>query len=426
MDNPLIIIPIALAAAVIALAVYLWRRRAKGVVGRSAAESAGKADASALAVVDGQGLIIPIHLLPTTTTIDEKYLFEITDRTVVARITQTIPAIAETATRTAANTAMKGMEVYKAIIPAGETLAKSKNLPNAVRGIYQGANGKIKGGADLVKVDLSKTTALANSVANVMNVGSLVVGQYYMSEINAKLETMSKNIDKISEFQDKEFKSRILSLIARVGVMSRFSSEIIENDEQRRIKLVALEDLNGSATELLGQVNETIAGISSKSPNPNYGDYQKIVDELSVLVGYQNALIAVLEEIGKLTYLLGKGGISSDMSFSLFNKYWELSAGVRNTLEEWHDRQVRTLKIDLDKNRKTKSGVEGFFAAIPAFIVDDKWRYKELRHGLADKISTQAQVGKKALSAPREIYDEDVEIIVKDGKYFYMAGEANG
>ena len=59
--------------------------------------------------VQESGITIPIERLPETTEIDEKSLFEITDRTVIARITQTIPAIAETATQTIANNG----DVYK-------------------------------------------------------------------------------------------------------------------------------------------------------------------------------------------------------------------------------------------------------------------------------------------------------------------------
>lgn len=368
--------------------------------------------------VQESGITIPIERLPETTEIDEKSLFEITDRTVIARITQTIPAIAETATQTIANNGLKSMDVYKAILPSGETLAKSKDMAGAVRGFSHGKNG-IKNHANLVKQDLTKTTAVANGVANVINVGSLVVGQYYMSEINSKLETMNKSINKISEFQDREFKSRSLSLITRVGEISQFSSEILENDEQRKIKLTTLENLKGTATELLGQVNITITDICNNSPKLDYKEYQEKVDDFNILVEYQNILVNVLEEISKLTNLLGKGDISSDMCYSLFNKFLEQSVQTRNVLELWHDKQVKALSIDLDKNRISKSGVEGFFSAIPAFV-DEKWKYKELKQGLVQKINTQSQTKLQALNEPETVYDEDVQIIIKDGKYYFL------
>jgi hypothetical protein len=375
---------------------------------------------------DGE-IIIPIECLPAATEIDEKRLFEITDRTVIARISATIPAAAEAAAKTITNKALKNVELYKAIIPSGETLAKSKEMEGAVRGFYHGAKGT-KGHANLIKVDptkISKASTISNSVANVVNVGSLVVGQYYMAEINAKLETMNKNISKISDFQDREFKSRILSLLSRVGEISQFSSEIMEQDEQRSIKLNTLENLKGIATELLGQVNITIADTFQRCPNPDYEEYLVKVDDFNILVVYQNILVTVLEEISKLTYLLGKGGISSDMSYALFNNFLEQSIQTRNSLEQWHDRQVKSLCIDLDKNRISKTGVAWLFGAIPGFV-DDKWKYKELQQGLVEKINTQTTPRPKALHEREEIYDEDVQIIIKEGKYYFLHEASNG
>jgi hypothetical protein len=107
------------------------------------------------------------------------------------------------------------------------------------------------------------------------------------------------------------------------------------------------------------------------------------------------------------------------MCYSLFNKFFEQSVQTRNLLEQWHDRQVKSLCIDLGKNRITKTGVEGFFSAIPGFV-DDKWKYKGLKQGLVQKINTQIKPKPKALNKPEEIYDEDVQIIIKDGKYYFL------
>jgi hypothetical protein len=165
------------------------------------AEKSASITSEALEVerVQGGGITIPIERLPATTKIEEKSLFEITDRTVIARISETIPTAAETVAKTITNKALKNVELYKAVIPSGATLAESKQREGAVRGFYRGAKG-IRGQANLVKVDpakISKATKVANSVANVMNVGSLVVGQYYMPEINSKIEALSKRVSKL-------------------------------------------------------------------------------------------------------------------------------------------------------------------------------------------------------------------------------------
>lgn len=363
---------------------------------------------------------IPVVQLPATIKIDEKSLFEITDQTVIAHISDAIPNAAQAISKTVTNKAFKNVELFKLDIPSA-ALTKSKEVSGAFRGFSRNKN-RVSKNANLVKVDPSKITKasmLANSVANIINVGSLVVGQYYMSEISAKLEAMNNTVNKISNFQDREFKSRILSLIARVGKISQFSSEVLEIDEQRNIKLTTLEDLEGNATELLEQVNLAITDIAQKSPNPAYKEYQVKVDELNILVIYQNTLVAVLEEVCKLTYLLGKGVMSREMCYSLFDKLLEQSIQVRNILEEWHERQVMALKIDLDRNRKPKSGVEGLVSALPA-LIDDRWKYTELKEGLVNKINAQTQTNLKAINEPEAVYDKDIQIIIKDGKYYYF------
>lgn len=407
-------------ALIVGIVIYLRKKPGSNIKADLSAEENPLIASEAIMTerVQDDIITIPIERLPATIQIDEKSLFEITDCTVIARISQTFPAVAETVTRTVANNALKKMEIYKVILPSGETLVKSKNMEGAVRGFSRGAKG-IKSQANLFKVDVSKATALANGVANVMNVGSLIVGQYYMSEISSKLETMTKSIEKISDFQEREFKSRILSSITLVGEISQFSSEIIENEEQRKRKLIVLENLKANATELLGQVNITITDITKKNPNPDYKDYQTKVDDLNILIEYQNVLVAVLKEISKLTYLLGKGNISTEVSYALCNKYLEQSVQTRKLLGQWHDRQVRALSIDLDKERISKAGFEAVISAIPG-LIDAKYKYKDLKQGFVQGISIQAEPMPKSSDKVKKVYDEDIEIIIKDGKYYYL------
>jgi hypothetical protein len=421
MDNPIVILAIAVAVALIAVGVVVFLKRKRKTSKQAAIEFDEKNVLTEITATEAELVEIPITQLPATMVLNENSLFEITDRTVIARISALVPVAVQTATRTMANNAqnlLKGAELVKLDIPFSK-LAQSKDLAGAARGYVHGGRG-VAAQANLTKVDMTKVTkatTLANGVANVMNVGSLVVGQYYMSEISAKLEKMSDGINKISDFQDRQFKSRIISLIARVEKYSGFSSEIIENDELRLRTLGTLENLEGDATELLGQVNIEITDISKKTPNPSYQEYQDKIDDFGVLVEYQNVLVAVLGEISKLTYLLGKGRTSSEMSYSLFNKFLEQSVAARDVLEQWHDKQVEALKIDLDNNRKSKN----WFAALPG-IVNENWKYQSLTQGLAEKINNQSQTTPLSLSKPKEVFEEDVEIIIRDEKYYYLHG----
>ncbi len=366
-------------------------------------------------------LIIPIEKLPMNIKYPENRLIKITDNSVVARISQTIPDIATTLAKTINNNALKKMEMYKAVIPTGANLTKSKQMEGAVRGFYKDAKG-IQGHANLVKVDttkISKAGNLANSAAGIMNVGSLVVGQYYMTEINDKLESMKHDIGKISDFQDKEFKSRILSLIDRVSIITEFSSDILENDELRKTKLHTLEDLDGEGTQLLYQVNLTLDDIINKNSKIDFKYYKETVQEISKLVQYQNILIPLISELSRLKYILGKGDVSSQMCYSMFDKYHSKSLEIKNSLVNWHTKQMETYGIDLELNRRLKKGVEGIVSNIPGAF-DKRWRFKQLEEELAFCINGQINSRPTEIQKPRNLYEEDVEIIIKDGDYYYL------
>ena len=409
MEILLIIITILVIVALITFLGYRIKAKSKNV------EEGGN---YTLIKENVQYAVPTIERITALDEIEKMHLSEIKDSGVISRLSQSIPAIPGIATGVLSSKAMQN--TYKVVIPKGEQLVQSKGIAGAVRGFYRSSKG-IKGHANLVKASTSnvaKASELANIANAGFNIGALVVGQYYMSEINSKLEMMNRDISKISDFQDKEFKSRIMSLAALVMEISQFSVDIIENEEVRNQKLVALESMKENSTELLGQVNETIIGISQSSDNPDYKAYEERVEELTNLVEHQNILINMLNEISRLTYLLGQGSRSIKMCFSIYNTYLEHSTQARNKLVLWHDNQVETFKIDLENNRMTKRGIEGLFAQIPA-IVDDKWRYKVLKEGLAEKITNQAHTEHVGEIEQKAVYEEDVQVIIRDGKFYY-------
>lgn len=127
-----------------------------------------------------------------------------------------------------------------------------------------------------------------------------------------------------------------------------------------------------------------------------------------------------MEEISKLIYFLGKGEVSTEMSYSTFNLYLEQSTRTRNRLLEWHNKHLDSLGIDMPQNRIRRRGLEGVMAEVPA-VIDKKWKYKTLQSGLVEKISSQTMTNQLLLDKPKDIYDQDVQIVIKEGKYFYLS-----
>ena len=364
---------------------------------------------------------IPVELL-SERALDERNLYEIKDSTVIARITATVPALTNTAAKTVTNKGLQSVgEVYRAIIPSGATLSKSKGMEGAVRGFYSNGKG-IAGQANLVKVDPSqfnKASQVANGVANVMNVASLVVGQYYMSEVNDKLESMNKNISEIGDFQQREFKSKIFSLIARVGKISKFSSDILENDELRNRKLHSLDSIEGEVTQLLQQVNITIDEMTLNNVPLDFKMYSEKINELNTLLSYQKVLVSLLEEISKLMYSLNRGAVKAEMCYAMFNRYVAQSNDSLLKLNMWHENQTTSLGIDIYNHRIKKYGLEGLLGEVQGLFNND-WKYKPLDDNMEMKIIAQTGNTKLELTPPDEVLNNDLEIIAKDGKLYYL------
>lgn len=76
---------------------------------------------------------------------------------------------------------------------------------------------------DTSKIDnLNEVSNIASVANNVMNVASMVVGQYYMAEIDNKMAEINDNLNKIVNFQDREYKSRVISIFAKVKKNFKF------------------------------------------------------------------------------------------------------------------------------------------------------------------------------------------------------------
>lgn len=359
-------------------------------------------------------LMPKIESLPTDINLDEKPIHEILDQNVVAKLDSLVPQIVQNFNNPLKNLVKEG-NLYQVIIPNGAKLYDSKELQGAFRGGYK-INNKLAGQANLIPVDVN---TISNTVAEVMNISSMVVGQYYMAQIDTKMAEMQEGIDKIYDFQQTEFKSRIMALIGKVGNISKFNIEIIENDELRKRSLDDLNRYRDDAVELLQQVNLTIENIVSKGHNSEFNKYQESIDDLDRLISFQQYLLSILEEIGRLIYLLNKGTVSSDHCYSLYNIYIEQSTDARNLINQWHDESIKTFALDLDNKRYAKQGIEALVFEIPGMIFND-WKYNEIPDSVITQIYKQLDNSLEIKNTTENLLEKETKIISKDGKYYYL------
>ena len=284
-----------------------------------------KSEGSVSNVIEEEGkIIIKLEQLPVESIKDESRLMQITDNKVLARIHDFVPElfqVGNTVRNTVQAIQTKGQVLYQAIIPSGAKLADSKDMAGAVRGIYHGTAG-VKGHANLVAVQ-QNTNLVANVTASAMGVASMVVGQYYMTQIEAELGKINDGITKVMDFQDNEYKSKVLALMTQIQKIAKFQADILGNDELRLSEIENLNRLENECIQLLGQANLTIAGYAKKKVL-DYEAYEKGLAEINKWFVYQKTLIEIVVKMAEIKHILYCGKISKEQCCALLDIYSKL------------------------------------------------------------------------------------------------------
>lgn len=369
-----------------------------------------------------QELLIKMDVIPAEDITDENKLMEITDSKVLARINSLVPGLAQTgnAVNNAVQAAKTNGEVlYRATIPAGAKLADSKEMKGAVRGLYHGADG-IEGHANLMAVETQNGAAIrTNTAAATMGVASMVVGQYYMTQINAELGKISDGISKISDFQNNEYGSRVFSLVANVKNIADFQVEILENNELRLSKILRLDNLEGECTQLLVQANLTLDGYS-ENKNLDYETYEKELKEAHNWYMYQKILLNVLYKISDLRYSLHFGCVSREQCEENLTTCIKQVKDTQIRLTNWHQDTINRLNIDTTNYRRKREGFDGIIHLLPGLFNDD-FNFRTIAKSTTNMIKTQASQYKEAHQQDTiDLYAEDVQLIAKEGKIYYL------
>ena len=424
MDSTIYVILAIMAMTITTLIIIIYYLRSKkkedlslNITGNSKFNSD---EAELASKMNQKELVIQMEMLPEEK-VNESKLIEITDSNVLTRINHLVPGLAQSsnAVRNASQVAKQSGTLYKAVIPSGATLTKSATNSNAFRGIYHGAKG-VKGHANLVPVDVGQgATVAANTAAAAMNVGSLVVGQYYMTKINDELEEINKNISMISDFQDNEFRSKVFSLLAHIEKLANFQVEILDNDELRLSKISQLDNLEVQSTELLGQVNLTLIG-SIKENKLKYSVYEKDLENMEKWHMYQQSLMKILSKISELKYTLHFGEVSREQCSAILSTYTKQVIDTKDRLNDWHKDITDHLKIDTAEGKRKRKGLDGALYFVPS-LFKEEFKYKNIADNTVNMIESQSTTYEELYNYDNsDLYSEDVQLVAKDNKVYYL------
>ena len=385
-----------------------------------------KEEQTDLVPAENTDLVIRFDALPSTVVVDDKQLVPITDKRLIARVSEIAPnflQIANTSKVVAeASEAVKGMgELYRAVIPNGAKLMDSKVLQGAKRGGFIDVNNNL-GQANLVKVDVDGALqkVASNQVAtSAFNVASMVVGQYYMTQINGELDAISDNVSRISNFQNNEYLSKITATIKQIREISEYQAISLESEELRLEEKRKLNSLKEKCTELLDQANHSINNLMQKKV-VDFKEYAEETAEIEMWRKYQTVLLEVLYQICSLIQVFNLGLEPEEKVFSTFNQCKIESEQICELLVKYHQDNQKGLKINLDKKTISNGKVIEFFAEL---LHKEEWKERQIPDGVAVTFAEQMKPFEmqKALSMSK--YDEDVVLISKDGELYYLPTE---
>lgn len=351
---------------------------------------------------------------------DADKLIEIKDEKLLARIDNLIPGLLQAGN--AANNAIQanGELLYQAIIPAGAKLANSRDMEGAVRGFYHGADG-INGHANLVAFDNTASVA-TNITSSVMGLASMVVGQYYIAQISSDLNKIDKGLNRISNFQDQEYKGKVFALVAHIQQVAHFQVEILENEELRMSEIDNLNRWKKDCEQLLAQACHTVEGFT-ENQNLKYEEYEKLLPEIEKWYSYQKILFEVLIHIAELKHALHLGFVSFEQCSATVITYGNKVTQTKEKLEKWHYAQADRLHIDVEHGMRKRVGFDSFIHLIPSWINEDN-KFRPIAQSAVKQIQSQTSAPNHVKSVDTvDLFQEDVRIIGKEGKLYYLPSE---
>ena len=322
----------------------------------------------------------------------------------------------------AANNAIQanGELLYQAIIPAGAKLANSRDMEGAVRGFYHGADG-INGHANLVAFDNTASVA-TNITSSVMGLASMVVGQYYMAQISSDLYKIDKGLNRISNFQDQEYKGKVFALVSHIQQVAHFQVEILENEELRMSEIDNLNRWKKDCEQLLAQACHTVEGFT-ENQNLKYEEYEKLLPEIEKWYSYQKILFEVLIHIAELKHALHLGFVSFEQCSATVITYGNKITQTKEKLEKWHYAQADRLHIDVEHGMRKRVGFDSFIHLIPSWINEDN-KFRPIAQSAVKQIQSQTSASNHVRSVDTvDLFQEDVRIIGKEGKLYYLPSE---
>lgn len=342
----------------------------------------------------------------------------------LSTISQTLPATFSVTSALASEVAEKaGSGAYQVIMQSGQSLMHSKNGENLYRGITQAVDHRgIAGSADLKPINstASELAAKTGAVAGVMAVASMVVGQYYMTEINDKLESISESIDDIKNFQKTELLAQISTVVRESRQLSVYNDEIMESASERQLARHRASDFEEKSGELLDQINSLIR--LELVPSGKFSEYERHTRGLVPLLSSQQVLVATLRELSRLTVVLSRSEVSPERAGATYKELVASSEKVRDNVVEWHSKETDVWHVNLARESRAKTGIKKVVSQ-PLTLVNPELAYQHVPSEFIKQVQTQSSMRQPELPEMTG-YQVPVDLLIQNNQVYYRAPES--
>ncbi len=375
-----------------------------------------KVDPNTLAQQSTGGMAITFNRLPDHYCADFAKMTAITDQRIIARITDTIPQLAQAGLQAKVAARYGGKALYEAILPAGADL---KPHLKAGKDMFYGS-GKAANGKSIMP-DFYKTGTLSGAAqvtAAAMNIASVVVGQYYMSQIDGELKAIKGTMQKLVDFQMDEYRSTIQALLNQVNKITGHQTEVLLNNELRSRTLITLDQCERECDRLLGQAQQALQRLSQTKP-ADYSQYEEKTKEAYEWYAYQQILLNLQYQICTLAYTLMFGTVPQDFCFETYSTEMKNTQMVCSALCDWHEKQISSHGIDMDELTRKRKGVDALLHAIPS-LIDHKLVQRPIAKETAGMVQIQMNTPENRLAAFESRFEKDAHILYDGENLFYL------
>ena len=273
------------------------------------------------------------------------------------------------------------------------------------------------GQTEFTKEDALIKSARKNALVNAgFNAASMIVGQYYMCEINGKLDNIQDNLQRISGYLDKEYQGRLGQIISKMKEITDNIVGILNDDSLRaenRAEIIKLEDECG---KLLGQANGFIKDYTANDIT-DYKKYENNIKQIHIWFTRQQILQKLLLELGNLRYILANGKEPSIHSHTQYNNYLMQTNSVNEKLKELHNKYCEKLGISIEEHKRKAK----YYTLRKNTIgkINGEWAYNKLDENVENIISNQINA-KKFEPYLNNKQNETIKILKYKGEYYNL------